>query len=148
MPVSVATTRDPFRGSPRPPALRTPQARVLSALSPPRPDRPPRLWPALTRALLAAAAGYTPVSGTVTRALNGIRSGSTSGDEHPGLLALGYVVAEEVDVDGASEVNYRATPAGVAALRAWLDARGSIPPVRDAVACTNDRYLAPREDDP
>lgn len=166
MPVSIATARDPFRDmgdarpaaprparpGPRAPArtrrgptpaagLRVPQARLLAALLPPYPDDPPEEWPLITRAVLAVRAGYTAISGSVTRALNGIREGSSSGDAHPGLRALGHVEVVEIDVDGLIEDNYRITPTGIAAIQAWLAANpDGLPDVRDADSATNHRY--------
>lgn len=140
MPVSV--NRDPF-GAGQParsaanPALRTPQARVLAAIQPDDPGDPAFEWPILTRARLAVRAGYTAISGTVTRALNGIRAGSSSGDAHPGLLALGYIEEVVLDIEGVSEVNYRATTAGVRAYQLHLATVGQLPKVKDAVVCTN-----------
>ena len=153
MPVSLATLRDPFRGTTTPqplpspkrgPALvnglRIPQARVLAALMP-FDDRDPLIeWPLLKRTALAAKAGYTAISGSITRALNGIHPGSSSGDPHPGLIARGLVVEVVVDVEGMSETTYRATPAGVVEFRAWQAAGGIIPRVKDIDTCTNDRY--------
>ena len=148
VPVSVATARDPFRGTNGPTAqsrpaetgLRVPQARVLQALVPQYPEDPPSEWPLMGRAYLGVRAGYTAVSGTITRALNGIREGSSSGDPHPGLLARGLVEEVPVDVDGVVEVTYRATAAGIAAFQAYLASGGTCPPVKDAAGCTNDRY--------
>lgn len=151
MPVSIASQRDPSalprngsRPAPQPspatPRLRVPQARVLAALVPPYPEDPPRLWPLWGRPALARRAGYTPVSGSITRALNGIRAGSSSGDPQTGLLALGYVETVEVDVCGVTESNYRITAAGVAALHAYLAEHGELPPLRDQGASTNKRY--------
>ena len=145
MPKSV--NRNPFlghqpvTGRPRS-GLRTPQARVLEALVPQYPEDPVSEWPLVSRAQLAVRAGYTVISGTVTRALNGIRPGNrTSGDPHLGLLKLGLVEQVEVDVDGAVEIDYRATPAGVLAYQEYA-ATGPPPKVKDARSCTNDRYLA------
>jgi hypothetical protein len=87
--------------------------------------------------MLGVRAGYTAISGTVTRALNGIREGSSSGDPHPGLLALGYVEEVVLDVEGLKEVNYQATAAGVKSYLAHLAAAGGLPEVRDALASTN-----------
>jgi hypothetical protein len=149
MPVSVKN--NPF-GAERPAlpqkkiitGLRTPQARVLAALMPVDPSDPQSEWPLLTRARLAVRAGYTAISGTVTRALNGIHEGSSSGDAHPGLLRRGLVVEEQVDVDGISEINYRATVAGVREYLAHIEAHGGkLPVVKDASTCTNDRYKEP-----
>lgn len=121
--------------------LRTPQARVLAALIPPYPDDPVSEWPLVTRARLAVRAGYTAISGTVTRAINGIRAGSSSGDPHSGLLALGLVEEVVLDIEGTKEVNYRATAAGVRAYKAHIEREGgALPQLRDASVCTNDRY--------
>lgn len=152
MPVSVITARDPFHGR-KPPdttkpapdtglALRTPQARVLAALMPYSPDDHPSEWPLLTRAALGVRAGYTAISGTVTRALNGIRSYGTrtSGDPHPGLLERGMVETVSVDVDGKAETNHRITPLGIQAYQAYAAVYGSVPTNRDAASCTNHRY--------
>lgn len=148
MPVSMASQHDPFRGVGPPPSparakLRVPQARVLAALMP-GPDDHPVDWPLITRANLAVRAGYTAVSGTTNRALMGISaSGSRkTGDPHPGLLDLKLVVEVKIDLDGKTEINYRITPAGVEAYRAFVAAGNSIPPVKDASICTNDRYVA------
>lgn len=121
--------------------LRTPQARVLAALVPISPDDPVFDWPTYRRDVLAAKAGYTAISGSITRALNGIREGSSSGDAHLGLLALKYVEELEFELDGGiKETNYRITPAGIAAFRAYELAVGKLPPLRDKETCTNDRY--------
>lgn len=145
MPVSV--NRTPFGagsggGADEPMPLRTPQARVLEALMPQYADDPLCDWPTVNRAQLGIRAGYNTVggvviSGTVTRALNGIRPGSSSGDPHPGLLSLGYVEELVFDIEGVKEVNYRITAAGVAAYQAHISAAGGLPPPRDAASCVN-----------
>jgi hypothetical protein len=143
MPVPVK--RDPFSGRPIVPSdlrLRTPQARVLAALVPDDPAAPLIDWPLVTRAQLGVRAGYTATSGTITRALNGIRAGSSSGDPHPGLLARGMVVEVVLDVEGTQEVNYRTTALGVRAYREYVAARGKLSAVKDPATCTNDRYRA------
>lgn len=135
MPVSIK--RDPFSNQPIRPSdlsLRTPQARVLAALMPEYTDDPISEWPLVTRKQLALRAGYTAISGTVTRVLNGICAGSSSGDPHPGLLARGLVEQEVLNIEGVSETNYRATPLGV---RAYQAHNKKLPPVRDAVICVN-----------
>ncbi len=148
MPVSITTARDPFRGtragagSARTElALKVPQVRVLRALYPAYPEDPPLEWPLLTRAGLSARAGYTSLSGTVTRALNGLRERSSSGVAHPGLLALGFVQVIPVDQCGMLEDCYRITPAGIRAYQSHLATRGDrLPALKDAASCTNDRY--------
>ena len=118
--------------------LRVPQARVLRALMPDYPEDPPSEWPILTRAILSVNAGYTAISGSITRALNGIRPGSSSGDAHLGLLALEYVTVEEVDIEGVVEQSYRITKAGIEAFKIFFAKNGgSLPPLRDAALCVN-----------
>lgn len=126
----------PVRQSP----LRTPQARVLKALVPDDSSWPVSEWPLVNRAQLGVRAGYTPISGTVTRALNGIRAGSSSGDPHPGLLERGLVEEVPLVIEGVSEVNYRATAAGVRAYQAYMRAHGTLPEQRDKKSCINNRY--------
>ena len=139
----VAAKIDPFSKQPirKWIPLRTPQARVLAALVPAYLDDPVSEWPLVTRAQLAVRAGYTAISGTVTRALNGVRAGSSSGEPHPGLLALGMIEEVALDIDGRIETNYRTTHLGVAAYRRYVESNGGeLPKVRDAAICTNDRY--------
>lgn len=139
MPVSVS--RQPaFK--PAESGLRVPQARVLRALMPKVTTDHYSEWPLLTRAALGIKAGYTAVSGTITRALNGIHIGSSSGDPHPGLLERGLVKVVTVDVEGMMELNYRITAAGIRTFEAYQTTTGKkrLPPVKDAALCTNDRY--------
>lgn len=141
MPVSVK--RDPFSGLPiirTDLSLRTPQARILAALMPEYPEDPVSEWPVVTRAQLGVRAGYTAISGTVTRALNGIKAGSSSGDPHPGLLAREMVEEVILLIEDVKEVNYRATARGVAAYQEYLKDHPALPVVRDKDSCTNDRY--------
>ena len=159
----VAIRNSPFERAGRPP-LRTPQARLLQAMMPPYDGAPEFDWPTWTRAMLGVHAGYTAVSGTVTRALDGLAArtvrgarpssgkwvqstddpnawvGNGSGDVHPGLLALGLVEVVVLDSDGTRDVCYRATPAGVAAFREHERAHGKLPLPRDKSSCINDRY--------
>lgn len=113
--------------------LKIPQARILAVLAN---GIPP---PALTRPKLAVRAGFSPISGSVTRVLNGIREGSSSGAAHPGLIELGLIATEVIDVDGVEEQVYSITDAGRAALACWLDFN-DLPKMRDSVASTNKRY--------
>lgn len=140
----VVVKRDPFSGCaivPNDLALRTPQARVLHVLMPARPEAPAIDWPLVTRAQLGVRAGYTAISGTVTRVLNGIRQGSSSGDPHPGLLARAMIVEVVLDIEGTKEVNYQITPLGIKAYQAYLASNGGkLPAYRDASLCINDRY--------
>lgn len=144
MPVSIASQRDPFRGvAPQSMSkiLRVPQARVLQALMPEYPDDPPHEFPLLNRAALGVQAGYTAISGTVTRALDGIqRAGTKMGTPHPGLLARGLVEVVTLDLEGITEINYRITPTGVKVFQAYVAAGGRLPPLKDTVACVNNRY--------
>lgn len=122
------------------PPLRVPQARVLRGLMPPCITDPPYEWPCLTRIALADRAGYTAISGSVTRALNGIHPGSSSGDPHIGLIGMKYVDVINIDVDGVEEQNYRITQLGIQAYVAFLAMGGQLPPVKDASICVNQRY--------
>lgn len=115
------------------PKLRVPQARVLAALMPEDPESYWTEWPVFNRAQLGVQAGYTAISGSITRALNGIHPGSSSGDPHLGLLALELV--EEVNIDG--ETNYRATALGVRAYQLYIQSKGGLPEVRDPTLTTN-----------
>lgn len=141
MPVNIK--RDPFSGQlirPSDLSLRTPQARILAALMPEYPEDPVTEWTLVNRRYLGIRAGYTPISGTVTRALNGIKEGSSSGDAHPGLLARGFVEEVVLVIEGTSEINYRITHAGIRAYQKYVDEHGKLPVVKDAATCTNDRY--------
>jgi hypothetical protein len=121
--------------------LRIPQARLLRALMPPDQSAPPIDWPVLDRAALGVQAGYTAISGSVSRALAGIHAGNkTSGDPHPGVLQLGLVEEMRLDVDGLTEVNYRITESGVRAYQSFLSGGGKLPPLKPAGLCTNRRY--------
>lgn len=139
MPVSIK--RGPIIGPPLDTGLRVPQARVLRALVPEYPTDPKSEWPLLSRAALGVRSGYTAISGTITRALNGIHPGSSSGDPHLGLIARGLVEEVKIDVEGITEVNYRATETGIRVFLAYVKDNGDkLPPLKDASVCTNDRY--------
>lgn len=114
--------------------LKIPQVRVLQCFTSGR--------PLLTRAKLAERAGFSELSGTVTRVLNGLREGSSSGAAHPGLVALGYLERVELEVEeGVTETCYRITDAGARALVAWEAARGGKPAtMRDKTSSINHRY--------
>lgn len=134
----VAVRQSPLASSKPNIELRVPQARVLRVLMPDRPDDPPMDWPTLCRAVLGLRAGYTAISGSITRALNGIRPGSSSGDAHLGLVALGLVEVGEVDVDGVVERSYRITEAGIREFGRFMAQNGNaLPPLRDAALCVN-----------
>ena len=120
--------------------LLTPQIRVLHAFCPRDRDDHCTDWPTYNRAALNERVGYTEFSGTLCRALNGGHN-STGGERVPGLIDLGMVEEITVDVVGRLEVNYRITSAGICALVENLAERGgSLPPVKDAAKCVNDRY--------
>lgn len=120
--------------------IRTPQARVLAVLQPDNYADPISEWPLVTRAKLGVRAGYTAISGTVTRALNGIRMNSSSGDPHLGLIARGMVEEVILNIEGITETNYRATIVGIQAYQKHISTTGELPKLRSAVICTNDRY--------
>lgn len=110
--------------------LRLPQARILLAL---------RSGACLTRNKLAEAAGFSVISATVWRALNGVREGSSTGDPRPGLLELGYVSKEDLDIDGVAETNYSITESGIEAIDEWLQ-HNEVPEVRSRELSVNKRY--------
>lgn len=135
----TAVRRDPFEAQAQRSAfvlLRKLQARVMSVLVP-AVGCAPVDWPLCGRAELGVRAGFSAISGSATRALNGVRPGSNSGDPHLGLLALGYVVEVVLDVEGVTEVAYMATEAGAEAYGAYILANGPLPPLRDARVSTN-----------
>lgn len=107
--------------------LKLPQIRVLLALE---------TGAVLSRARLSVRAGFSEISGTVTRVLNGLKEGSSSGAAHPGLIEQGLIRRVEGDVDGVVEVGYQITEAGIAA----LEGVGDLPELRSRVASTNKRY--------
>lgn len=122
--------------------LRIPQARVMNALMPAYPDDPITEWPLITRSQLAVKAGYSVISGTVTRVLNGIhKDNKTTGNPHPGMIQRGYIEVVVVDVEGVKETNYRITPSGIRAVQRFVKSGRKLPPLRDSKLCINDRYL-------
>ena len=133
------TTAPPAEGEYR---LRgTLQARVLNVLMPTDIEAPSYEWPLLTRTQLNKRAGFTAKSGSITRALNGIRAtNKTSGVPHPGLVELGMIEVTTLDIDGMEEDNYRITKRGIEALLAFVARGGKIPPVKDPIIYTNLRY--------
>lgn len=137
MPVSVKI--DPFSKQPidQQLPLRTPQARAMSVLVPEDQSLPEFDWPLYNKAQLAARMGVTPISGTLTRVLNGIRAGSSSGAPHPGLLALGHIKETILDIEGSIEVHYQATRAGVDAYNRYVKENGELPKMRDRELSTN-----------
>jgi hypothetical protein len=117
-------------------ALRVPQLRILEVLNGEDPDNPPLL----SRVKICQRAGFSEISGTITSALNGVPPNSSSGPARPGLVELGMVTKETIDVDGEEELVFRITPAGRAALAAFFDAGGTLPKHRDKKSSTNLRY--------
>lgn len=120
--------------------IRLPQYRVLKALRPHGGK-----YPAYNRVTLAERAGFRGSSGTINRALHGIKKGSSSGDPFKGLLDLGFVRPVQVPVDGASpETAYQSTAAGQKAAQRFEKDRKEngrkVGEVRDAKASTNARY--------
>jgi hypothetical protein len=90
----------------------------------------------MSRNDLAKHIGYSPISGTLTRALNGVRQGSSSGPAHPGLLSLRMV--EKLRQHGwARGVVYFITERGRRAMKGV----GPLPSLRDQEACKNWRYI-------
>lgn len=123
--------------------LKVPQVRVLAALMPEDATWPQSEWPLITRTYLNEVCGYSQISTGVTRPMQGIPSGSSSGKSYPGLIALKYVDEIVLDVDGVQEVNYRATLAGALAYLEWAATNNNskkLARVKDRESCINDRY--------
>jgi hypothetical protein len=116
------------------------QVRVLRALMPDDPADPTTEWPLLNRTQLNRRAGFTELSGNITRALRGGMAGARITIRTPGLLETGLVVMLTIDVMDAREDCYRATPAGVEAYRKYVGEYGEPKEVRDPSSCTNKRY--------
>lgn len=121
-----------------PPKVRVPQLRVLRALDDGTDDPP-----ALVRQVICERAGFSPISGTINSCMNGVPDGSSSVQGRagrPGLIELGMVAKEMMNVDGAEELAFRITPLGRAALAAQLAELGELPEPRDKTTSTNRRY--------
>ena len=118
--------------------LRVPQVRVLSVLA----GNGENL-PSLTRTKLQQRCGFSEKSGTITRVMNGVKEGSSSGAARPGLIDLLLVRSYVLNVDGAEEVVYKATELGLAVLRAH--GPENLPPLRGRDVSTNLRYTQNRE---
>lgn len=152
MPVSpreASGRLDPLSGCmvyPHDLSLTANQFNVLKALMPKDATQPAWEWPMWNRAQLGKRAGFTAVSGSLTRVLNGIklsnwtsaveRGVQPSGKPHPGLLARGFITEVTVELDSRNETNYQATPAGVRAYEAHVaSGRRHIP--RDKASSVN-----------
>lgn len=109
-----------------------PMARVLKALA-------SKNGSVMSRVKLAKAAGFSPISGTINRALHGYK-GSKDARGYPGLIDSGLVNKIPLDIDGATEINYEITKVGQKALKGYLDQHGKLAKMRDADTCTNSRY--------
>jgi hypothetical protein len=129
---SNTTKSKPTKATGAPP-LRLPQARVLQALLPVAGERP-----SMSRAELCKEAGFTPTTGTVNRAMYGIREGGGSGTPHKGLLGLGLATMVKRQAD--NETTYRITTEGVRAIEGYLKEHGELPKPRDKALCVNIRY--------
>jgi hypothetical protein len=114
--------------------LRIPQLRILRVLGE---------GGSLTRAKINQRCGFSEQSGTIVSAMNGVREGSSSGAARPGLLALGLVVKEDLDIDGVVEMSYIITSKGREALE--LHAGIKLPEMRNKDSTTNKRYLDTKE---
>lgn len=108
--------------------LRLPQIRALKAL---------KEYGTLSRNGLSEKCGLSTLSGTITRVLHGLREGSSSGPAHPGLLTLGLIRENVVELDNEiTELWYDITPKGLAALAE----AGDVPEPRSRESSTNKRY--------
>lgn len=140
MPVSAITAKL----SEKEEGLRVPQARILSVLMPENEDDKWFDWPVYPRSELNHKAGYTEMSGSVTRALNGIReTNQKSGKKHKGLIARGLVEAVEIELADGVDTGYRITRAGIDAMRAH---NKPLPKMRDTAHYTNRRYIQQSDD--
>lgn len=143
MPISpkhVGGHLDPFSGcmvNPLNLSLSATQASVLKALVPDDTTVPVWDWPMWNRAELGRRAGFTAVSGSLSRVLKGISADNfTSGKPHPGLLARGFIKEVPVELESKVEVNYQATEAGARAYQAYVaSGRKHIP--RDKASSVN-----------
>lgn len=123
--VSPAPGQAPAHSPPH--RLRGGQVRVLQALSGGR---------VLTRDKLRAEIGLSPISGTLSYLLNGMKVSKANPKGHPGLVELGMVTRITLDIDGIEEVCYRITPTGEEALLHAPDP----PPIGDQSKNVNRRY--------
>lgn len=121
------------------PKIRLPQVRALMVLS------EDGCRPLLTRAKLAERIGLSPISGTLSSVLNGVREGSSSGPARPGILSLGLAERFDIEVEGLLETVYQVTDKGERVLQQILDERGQLPELRDKDISTNKRYLGEEE---
>lgn len=119
--------------------LRIPQLRVLGVLLPDDSSKSALIWPAITTNELAKRIGVSTISDSIRRAMRGLPKGSSSGEAHPGLLALGLAEELVYDVDGRREVAYRATPTGIVAYRRHIAAVGELPPLKDKASSVNTK---------
>jgi len=115
--------------------LRLPQLRALAVLAGAGTGL-------LTRSKISDRAGFAPNTGTLNYALNGMKLSKGNPRPHPGLVELGLVSKDILELDGGvTEEVYCITPVGTAALEAWLAEFGELPPLRDRRTSTNNRYL-------
>ena len=128
------------RGRKKKTGLLIPHVRVLRALKRAK-------WNTLGRTQLAERAGFSPISGTINRALAGIKKDSPQAKKHgcqphKGLLDLGLV--EEVRLDDESKKGwvYKLTKEGDKALEKF---EGTVGEVRDRKTCVNTRYVKAQE---
>ena len=121
-----------------------PQVRVLRALKRAK-------GRALTRGELNERSGFSPLSGTINRALGGVAKDAQqvkSGSANPqkGLVDAGLVKKRKRidETAGINEWVYEITPAGDKALE---DFDGTVGEVREAKLCVNQRYVKQWEKD-
>jgi hypothetical protein len=94
----------------------------------------------LTKVKIAEAAGLSTISATVGEALNSRPVSSHVPRPKPGLLDLGLVTEHDMDIDGATETNYRITSSGREVLQRHIAEKGPLPEVKDRSRSTNKRY--------
>lgn len=108
--------------------LRVPQLRVLQVLS---------QGGAMSRQRICQLVGFSDTSGTMSYMLHGKKVSKANPIPFPGLLELGMLCRDELDIDGVSEIVYRITKKGREAL---AEQGGELPELRDKSLCTNRRY--------
>ena len=111
------------------------EARVLNAVASAQGG-----W--LNRHDLNKKSGFTKLSGSATRALNGVKKNKYFPAGRPGLIQEKAIEVSRDDVDGKVEINYKVTPVGRTLLKTWLKEHdGKVPKLRGADTSTNKRYL-------
>ena len=119
--------------------LRLPQYRTLRALLPNANGQKP----CYSRAKLSVKAGFSAISGTINRALHGIKRNAPQAEyagAHKGLLGLGLVKEIEQNIDDTRSVEYEITAPGIKAVARYAKSHGTNRKLRSREASINLRY--------